>query len=64
LNSLFPLWKRNVIYSRKNVIKFTLIAEICKVENIKTFFERTREKLDKIWITREKTKKEDRETDL
>lgn len=38
--------------------------ELCKVENIKTVFERTREKLDKIWITKEKMKKEGAGTDI
>ena len=38
--------------------------ELCKYENIKTVFARTREKLDKIWIEREKQDKETAGTDL
>jgi hypothetical protein len=33
--------------------------ELCKVENIKTVFIRTREKVDKIWIERRKQEKEE-----
>ena len=32
--------------------------DLCKVENIKIFFIRTKEKLDKIWIERGKQEKE------
>lgn len=39
-------------------------VELCKVENIKTVFERAKEKLDKIWITREKMKEESAGTDI
>ena len=38
--------------------------ELCKVENIKTVFEQTREKLDKIWIERKKMEKEVNGTDI
>jgi len=38
--------------------------ELCKAENIKTAFIRTREKLDKIWIERELQGKETAGTDL
>jgi hypothetical protein len=33
--------------------------ELCKVENIKNIFVKTREKLDKIWIERGKQEKEE-----
>ena len=38
--------------------------ELCKVENIKTVFKQTREKLDKIWIERDKQAKESTEADI
>lgn len=38
--------------------------ELCNPENIKKLFSETREKLDKIWIEREKGKKEFAGTDI